>query len=251
MARPIKQGLDYFTLDCHFDDKLELIIAEFGMVGLGVVIRLYQKIYSEAGYYVQWNEDVALLFSRSNGLGCNVVSEIISACLRRGLFDCGMWERCGILTSKGIQKRYFDAVTKRKNIEIKNEYLLVSAPKNTLNSDINPVNDGNNSVNVVNNPQIKLNQTKLNKTKQDDSKLEQYIHKLLSDYSEEDKRALCPSFMIPKDCSLSVAEYDCLVKHIANENILMDYINRVGAYKKTNQFFTIISWAKQDAYWKD
>lgn len=30
MARPAKIGLDYFELDCHMDEKVELIEAEFG-----------------------------------------------------------------------------------------------------------------------------------------------------------------------------------------------------------------------------
>ena len=33
MARPIKAGLDYFELDCHMDEKVELIEAEFGLKG--------------------------------------------------------------------------------------------------------------------------------------------------------------------------------------------------------------------------
>lgn len=251
MARPIKQGLDYFTLDCHFDDKVELVIAEFGMTGLGILIRLYQKIYSENGYYCRWDNDVALLFSRSNGVGGNVVSEVINTCMRRGIFDCGLYERCSILTSKGIQKRYFEAVTKRKSVNLKKEYLLINAPENMVNSVNNAVNDGKNAVNDGNNPQIKLNKTKLNKTKEDESKAEQYSRALLEAYSEEDKRKRCPLFLIPKDCQLSVAEYDCLYKHISSEDKFMSYTNRVGEYRKTKQFEAIISWAKEDGCWID
>ena len=251
MARPIKQGLDYFTLDCHFDDKVELLIAEFGMVGLGILIRLYQKIYSEDGYFCRWNEDVALLFSRNNGVGGNVVSEVISACLRRGLFDCGLYERCGILTSKGIQQRYFEAVTKRKSVNVENEYLLIPISKNSNNSDNNSINDGNNSINDGNNSQSKLNKTKSNKTKVNENKVEQIKNQLLLTYSSEDKNTMCPSFMVPESCLLSVAEYDALNKHISNESILMSYMSRVGSYKKTKQFDTIVKWAIQDGYWSE
>lgn len=37
MARPLKQGLDYFPLDCQVDVKFELVEAEFGLTGFGVV----------------------------------------------------------------------------------------------------------------------------------------------------------------------------------------------------------------------
>ena len=41
----MKSGLEYFPLDCNMDDKLELIEAEFGITGFGVVVKLFQKIY--------------------------------------------------------------------------------------------------------------------------------------------------------------------------------------------------------------
>ena len=41
-----KSGLDYFPLACNFEDKIELIEAEFGLEGLAIVVKLYQKIYA-------------------------------------------------------------------------------------------------------------------------------------------------------------------------------------------------------------
>ena len=41
MARPTKAGLDYFELDCHMDEKVELIEAEFGLKGFAVIVKLY------------------------------------------------------------------------------------------------------------------------------------------------------------------------------------------------------------------
>ena len=59
MSRPIKTGLDYFPLDVRNDDKLDLIEAEFGIVGFGIIIKLYQKVY-ENGYFYDWEEDQLL-----------------------------------------------------------------------------------------------------------------------------------------------------------------------------------------------
>ena len=50
MARPQKEGLDYFPVDCYFDDKLKLLEAEFKLVGLGIIVHLWKKIYGEKGY---------------------------------------------------------------------------------------------------------------------------------------------------------------------------------------------------------
>ena len=40
MARPNKAGLDYFELDCHLDEKVRLIQAEFGLKGFAVVYQI-------------------------------------------------------------------------------------------------------------------------------------------------------------------------------------------------------------------
>ena len=87
MARPIKSGLDYFPLDCVLDDKIKLIEAEFGLKGFAVIIKLYQKIYAEQGYYCKWTKEIALLFTKENGLNGNVVLRIIKSAIYRGIFD--------------------------------------------------------------------------------------------------------------------------------------------------------------------
>lgn len=249
MARPIKQGLDYFTLDCHFDDKVELVIAEFGMTGLGILIRLFQKIYSENGYYCCWDDDVALLFSRNNGVGGNVVSEVINACLRRGVFDCEMYKRCSILTSKGIQKRYLEAATRRKNIDWKNDYLLISIPTENINVDNNAVNVSNNAVNDSNNSQIKVNKSKLNKTKVNKSKLNNIStaarEALMTEYSEQERTELYPGSV------LTVAEYDYLYRRIT-EYEFDKYMNKLSRYANCKQpFETILQWAIADGNYHD
>ena len=71
----MKSGIDYLPLDVHLDQKWQLIEAEFGLAGFAVVVKLLQRIYGQEGYYGDYNEEVALLFSRECGLGGNVVSE--------------------------------------------------------------------------------------------------------------------------------------------------------------------------------
>ena len=90
MARPTKSGIDYFPLDTVLDTKFELIEAEFGLTGFAVVVKLFQKIYGEQGYYCEWTDEVALLFAHKCG-GGNAVSEIVSASIKRGIFDKGMY----------------------------------------------------------------------------------------------------------------------------------------------------------------
>lgn len=132
----MKNGIDFFSFDTCLDDKFALLEAEFGLTGFGIVVKLYQKIYGERGYYVEWTNEVALLFGHRNGLGGNVVSEITSAAIKRGIFDSTMYEKYGILTSMGIQKRYFEAVSRRKIVEIDKRYLLVDCAQILKNVNI-------------------------------------------------------------------------------------------------------------------
>lgn len=160
MPRPIKNGVDYFPLDVHLDEKFELIEAEFGLTGFAVVVKLLQRIYGQDGYYCEWNDEVALLFGKRIGLGGSAVSEIVSASIRRGLFDQTLYDRYQILTSAGIQKRYFEAVARRKVVNVEAAYLLVEVTQVPQNVHINLVNVDINPENVCNNPQTKENKTK-------------------------------------------------------------------------------------------
>lgn len=123
----MKCGIDYFPLDVTLDEKVELIEAQFGLTGFAVIVKLLQKIYGGEGYYAEWTNEIALLFARKIGANGNAVSDIVSAAIKRGIFDKTLYEKYQILTSKGIQKRYFEAVSRRKNVEVKGAYLLIDA----------------------------------------------------------------------------------------------------------------------------
>ena len=166
MARPLKDGVTYFPLDVVLDEKFELIEAEFGIKGFAVVVKLYQKIYGQ-GYYCEWTDEAALLFSRKIGLGVNVVSEIVRAALKRGIFNKDMLEKYGILTSKGIQERYFEAVARRKCVNVEKQYLLINVTRFLKSANINWKNVDNNSENVNDNSQMKEDQIRSDQKKED------------------------------------------------------------------------------------
>ena len=157
----MKSGLEYFPLDCQLDEKFELIEAEFGLTGFAVVIKLFQRIYAGQGYYCEWTNEVALLFGKKIGLGCNAVSEIVKASIRRGIFDKTLYEDFGILTSRGIQSRYLEAVSRRKKVEVKNEYLLINCDQISKNVDISSENVCRNQKNADIFKQSKVKESKV------------------------------------------------------------------------------------------
>ena len=121
-----KEAFDFFPLDVHLSDKMELIEAEFGLIGFAVIVKLWMRIYGSRGYYCEFDEEVALMFSHKTGVGVNAVSEILNAAFKRGIFDRTLYEKHKILTSKGIQERCMKMCSRRKRFEVEKKYLLIS-----------------------------------------------------------------------------------------------------------------------------
>lgn len=159
LARPHKVGLDYFPLDCHMDDKVRLVEAEFGIKGFAIVIKLYQRIYGIEGYYITWNDDVRLLFAREIGVGDNLVSEVVNRCIERDIFDQSLYKQYGILSSYGIQSRYYEVANRRSPRKLVKQYILFSALKNMDIDSNNRDIDNNNGVNDSKNEQSKVNKS--------------------------------------------------------------------------------------------
>lgn len=155
-----EKGVPYFPLECSLDTNFRLVEATFGIKGFAIVIKLLQKIYGECGYYLEWSQDVGLLFSSEIKEGYNLVSEVIVECLKREIFDKSMYDEYSIITSHGIQKRYMRIVERRVNVEMIKEYVLLSDDEIKPNVCIN-------SKNVYRNSEyVQQKQTKESKVKE-------------------------------------------------------------------------------------
>lgn len=162
-GRQNKVGLDYFELDCHMDEKVRLIQAEYGLKGFAVFVKLLQEIYGGDGYYCEWTQDRELLFASENGMdngSLQLLRDIVSACIRRNIFSEKLYKKYGILTSSGIQKQYLKATVKREAISMKKEYLLISIPENRNNVVVNSISGGRNSISGGRNTQSREEKSK-------------------------------------------------------------------------------------------
>lgn len=142
MARPNRQGCDYFPLDVHLDDKFKFIEIKYGLEGFALLIKLMQKIYSY-GYWYKWTEDEALLFADETRSNFETVNNVVNESIKRGIFDDKLYQSYNILTSTGIQKRYKEIVRRRKDVEVTEEYLLIDDTLG-VNDDINPTSSEQN-----------------------------------------------------------------------------------------------------------
>lgn len=192
----MKSGLEFFPLDVTLDTKFELIEAEFGITGFAVIVKLFQMIYGQEGYYGEVNDEVVLLFSKKNALGRSTVSEIIRAAVRRGIFDKGLYNKYKILTSEGIQKRYFEACRRREKIEVRKEYLLGSVYQNFKNVHISDKIVNISDKNVNNFKQSKESKVEYSKVERESTparnKYGEYLNVLLTDDEFEDLKIKCP-----------------------------------------------------------
>lgn len=181
MARPKKEGLDYFPLDVDIDqdDKIALIEAMYGLEGFAVVIKLFMKIYKNS-YFYEWTEKEQLLFSRRINVDINLLNAIINHCLEWDLFNKETYSKHSILTSLGIQKRYLEAIGRRKEVVLNKDYLLVDPKKHLGNNKItlilidsnkNRVNVDINLINEGNNPQSKVKESKVKESKEEESNI--------------------------------------------------------------------------------
>lgn len=127
-----KQGLDYFPLNVDFfeSDKLQLLSARYGLKGESLALRLLCRIYA-GGYFSRFGDDEIILFAKRAGDNCKptFVKDVLNEMIKRDFFDKKIYEQFEILTSEGIQRRYFEATGRRKHICLRKELLLVDLSK--------------------------------------------------------------------------------------------------------------------------
>ena len=171
MARPKKQGIDYFPLDVNFfsDVKIRKIARACGSQSTSILICLLCNIYKDNGYYILWDEDLPFVIADSVGVSEGAVKEVILKAIQVDFFDKDIYEKYKVLTSHGIQSRFKSAVYKREEIEYVVEY-LVSDIQNSISDGKNCVSDTESTQSKVkvNRKKNKENSTKVEKKKPKD-----------------------------------------------------------------------------------
>jgi len=139
MSRPTEQGIPYFPIDVTFDNKTEMYLLEKEADGLAVLVVAWQLIYRNEGYYGEYCDDFFLLIKKRINRDIDVVKRCIDSAILRGIFNKKMFDKYKILTSKAIQKRYFIAAKRKKEVIYNKQFLLVdvSAYKNLKNASNN------------------------------------------------------------------------------------------------------------------
>lgn len=163
MARPLSRGIEYYPLDVDFlnDLKIRKIMKSCGPNSIAIIILLLGNIYGDEGYFMKWDEDVCFLVADAVGAKEVYVKEVLKKCLQVDLFSSELFEKFKIITSKGIQKRFFEITKRRRRENLINEYLLVNVTETGVNVTETIVTEAETGVIVSKSTQSKVKESKV------------------------------------------------------------------------------------------
>lgn len=210
MARPQKDGLDYFPFDVDFmkDTKVRRIARTFGCTGTMAIVMLFTDIYRTRGYYMNWDEDTC--FDLSENLQCDpeLAAKIVDACVLAKIFNVDLFQNKAVLTSAAIQLRYLkiNQDCKRQRT-INPEFSLIALPQEAPQppaekpkrkgrkraaSDELPPNAPSEAVTSEGMPQRKQEETRGNQNKGENSTANQNeLKQTTEEHSTADEIARC------------------------------------------------------------
>lgn len=152
---PNKKGLDYFPkmLNFYDDDKIFDLMDEYGPLGVTIYDVILTIVYGQ-GYYAELSKDkLSRMVIRKIGnkwvKNQKAVVQVIDYCAELGLL-CKDLLLQNVITSEGIQKRYYKIAVKLMKRQLYNDkyWLLekeeksepvLSAPKNRISSEENKI----------------------------------------------------------------------------------------------------------------
>lgn len=224
-----EMGIDYFSIatDIKDDDKVFALKHHFATVdspdfeydhakawaAYGRFIDLLAAIYHE-GFAIKLTAQKQLRLSQQLGMSIEEFNHFVETCVVVGLFDGAIFEEHQVLTSRGIQKRYFHAVKRRKGsipAEL-NQYIIgdgETAGQEDSNDDANTMStscehDANNGMHDVGyiEKDRKEKNSKSNKRKEEE-------RKGATDPASNVEKSACDSSQIPS--------VDSLISNLSNQ----------------------------------
>lgn len=116
MARPKKEGCQYFNKDCDYDDEMETMGRLYQNDGLMMMDRIYQNAFKRNDGEMPFNTEA---LRKGFAAKCYVSLEKLLEMLETafdlsGLLDREAYENRGVLTSRGIKKR-ISAITSERD----------------------------------------------------------------------------------------------------------------------------------------
>jgi len=131
MARPQKEGLDYFPHDTDAvnDEKLEALRALHGNDGYAFYFILLERIYRSPNMEIDISDaETIQVLARKVSVTTEKFEEIMKTALKWRCFDVEKYRNHHILTSNGIKKRALPVIEKREKMRLTYQKEQVSTP---------------------------------------------------------------------------------------------------------------------------
>ena len=124
MARPLKEGLDYFPLDTIFDEKIQALESVFKNDGLVWIIKFWQAAYRTNNGEVSFNSYQGVIHAENSRVTLEKQNEILKLCVEIGLLVKTDSKK---YTSNGIKKRLSHIIKERERWRIEHKLSVIHA----------------------------------------------------------------------------------------------------------------------------
>ncbi|MFF2156081.1 DUF4373 domain-containing protein [Paenibacillus chitinolyticus] len=136
MARPKKEGMDYFPhdTDATNDRKIEALRMLYGNDGYAFYFILLEMIYREPDFELDISDaETIQILAKKIAVTEEEFKQMLSTAIKRECFDPESYHERNVLTSNGIKKRSDVVIEKRERMRqaYKNRALPVSAAETT------------------------------------------------------------------------------------------------------------------------
>ena len=230
---PYKVGLGYFSHDTDLsaDPKIEFLEADTGLIGYAIYIKILELTYKHEGYFFKADERSLKMLAKKFNIGFDVLNNVINVCINEALFDKELYKKHSILTSTGIQKRYLRGCDRRKQVNLKDDFLLINDEVINDNTNLINVNINSSEIDIKkeneNNIDINVAKSKVKENKQKDIKQKEIIKKSEFDLTLDDfyeMRVKIKKPMTDKAKKLLIKNLEKLAP--GNEQIKIEILNQ-------------------------
>jgi len=172
MARPQKNTVSYFPLDCESGKKMFYIEETYGNDGFATFIKILQELARSEYHYLDLSKKTTLMFLSSKcKVSIIVLESIINDLSEMNKFDKDLWEENKIIWCQDFINSIQDAYLKRKNKCIdRNGLLLLLDGLGVRKLSKLQLKQGYSTENDTNNTQIRLDKNKEDKIKENNIK---------------------------------------------------------------------------------
>lgn len=119
MARPHKEGMDYFPhdTDASSDERIEALRALYGNDGYAFYFIALERIYRTPEFELDISDaETRQILARKVGVPIDLFEKMLATAIKWGAFDRTAYETKGVLTSHGIKKRAAVVIEKREKM---------------------------------------------------------------------------------------------------------------------------------------